>query len=105
MEEGGIVPPHSVLAPGTALGLLLSRALSSAQVKCIVAKGDVFWSRTKQEGDMTNQFGPVVRSELPYRNLRSLPFGPTRIRPWMQQSRPETVKAGSTTLCMEWPLR
>ena len=22
MEEGGIVPPHSVLAPGTALGLL-----------------------------------------------------------------------------------
>jgi hypothetical protein len=36
MEEGGIVPPHSVLAPGTALGLLPSRALSSAQVKGIV---------------------------------------------------------------------
>jgi hypothetical protein len=49
MEEGGIVPPHSVLAPGTALGLLLSRALSSAQVKCIVAKGDVFWSRTNRK--------------------------------------------------------
>src|SRR5215471_7349237 len=36
MEEGGIVPPHSVLAPGTALGLLLSRALPSAQAKGIV---------------------------------------------------------------------
>src|SRR6516165_11745544 len=36
MEEGGIVPPHSVLAPGTALGLLPSRALSSAQVQDIV---------------------------------------------------------------------
>ena len=37
MAEGGIVPPHSVLAPGTALGLLPSRALSSAQAKGIVA--------------------------------------------------------------------
>jgi hypothetical protein len=36
MEEGGIVPPHSVLAPRTALGLLPSRALSSAQAKDIV---------------------------------------------------------------------
>ena len=36
MEEGGIVPPHSVLAPGTALGLLRSRALPSAQVRGIV---------------------------------------------------------------------
>jgi hypothetical protein len=36
MEEGGLVPPHSVLAPGTALGLLRSRALSSAQAKGIV---------------------------------------------------------------------
>jgi len=36
MAEGGIVPPHSVLAPGTALGLLLSRALPSAQAKGIL---------------------------------------------------------------------
>jgi hypothetical protein len=35
-EEGGTMPPHSVLAPGTALGLLPSRALSSAQVTGIV---------------------------------------------------------------------
>ena len=36
MEEGGLVPPHSVLAPGTALGLLRSRALPSAQAKGII---------------------------------------------------------------------
>ena len=36
MAEGGIVPPHSVLAPGTALELLRSRALPSAQVKGII---------------------------------------------------------------------
>jgi len=36
MREGGVVPPHSVLAPGSALGLLPSRALSSAQVIVIV---------------------------------------------------------------------
>ena len=39
MAEGGLVPPHSVLAPGTALRLLLSRALPSAQANRIVAKG------------------------------------------------------------------
>jgi hypothetical protein len=39
MAEGGIVPPHSVLAPGTALGLLRSRALSSVQADCVVAQG------------------------------------------------------------------
>jgi len=39
MEEGGIVPPHSVLAPGTALGVLPSRALPAAQANCMVAQG------------------------------------------------------------------
>jgi hypothetical protein len=38
MEEGGIVPPHSVLAPESALGSVRTGALSSAQVRnhCIV---------------------------------------------------------------------
>ena len=52
MEEGGIVPPHAVLAPGTALGLLRSRALPSAQAEGIVvaaAKGLAY--RTEQRGD------------------------------------------------------
>ena len=51
MAEGGLVLPHSVLAPGTALGLLLSRALPSAQAEGIVvaAKGPVH--RTEQRGD------------------------------------------------------
>jgi len=55
MEEGGLVPPHSVLAPGTALGLLPSRALSSAQANCIVAQGQrtLELHRDKEETERT----------------------------------------------------
>ena len=42
---------------------------------------------------MTNVVRPVVRSELQHRNLRSLPSGPTRMRPWMQRPRPATNEA------------
>ena len=52
MEEGGIVPPHSVLAPGTALGLLPSRALPSAQVRGIVVAKKGLSSRTESRGVM-----------------------------------------------------
>src|SRR5262249_52340723 len=51
MEEGGLVPPHAGLAPGTALRLLRSRALPSAQVRGIV--GDPKGCRTgpaREEG-------------------------------------------------------
>ena len=43
------MPPHSVLAPGTALGLLRSRALPSAQVSGIVGgpKGLSNWTNQK----------------------------------------------------------
>jgi hypothetical protein len=81
--RGGIVPPHSVLAPGTALGLLPSRALPSAQVNCIVAREKILQSRTKTKRREKAKFRPVVRSEL-LGNLRSLPFGPTRVRPCMR---------------------
>ena len=47
-EEGGILPPHSVLAPGTALGLLPSIALPSAQVTVIVAAEALPGNRTKK---------------------------------------------------------
>ena len=50
MEEGGIVPPHSVLAPGTALGLLPSRALSSAQVRGIIVSEEGLSNRIKKRG-------------------------------------------------------
>src|SRR6516165_7038965 len=50
MQEGGIVPPHSVLAPGTALGLLPSRALSSAQVRGIVGARQGLAYRTEKGG-------------------------------------------------------
>ena len=78
MEEGGIVPPHSVLAPGAALRLLRSRALPSAQVGGIVGapKGAVELDRTERRKEEPS-FGPVVRSELPCGNSRSLPWGPT----------------------------
>jgi len=42
---------------------------------------------------MTNVVRPVVRSELQHRNLRSLPSGPTRMRPWMRRPRPATIEA------------
>jgi hypothetical protein len=50
MAEGGIVPPHSVLAPGTALGLLPSRALPSAQARGIVVARKGLSNRTGQRG-------------------------------------------------------
>src|SRR5262249_3549468 len=94
MAEGGIVPPHSVLAPGTALGLLPSRALSSAQANCMVAQGQrtLELHRGKKGGRTIPRFDPVVRSELPC-NLRSLPFGPTRMCPWIRQLPPEMAVA------------
>jgi hypothetical protein len=42
---------------------------------------------------MTNEVRPVVRSELRHRNLRSLPSGPTRMRPWMRRPRSATNEA------------
>ena len=51
MAEGGIVPPHAVLAPGTALGLLRSRALPSAQAKGIIGAPKGPSNRTEQRGD------------------------------------------------------
>ena len=42
---------------------------------------------------MTNVVRPVVRSELRHRNLRSLPSGPTRMRPWMRRPRSATNEA------------
>src|SRR6516164_7594047 len=51
MEEGSIVPPHSVLAPVPALGLLLSRALPSAQAKGILGAPRGLSNRAQQRGD------------------------------------------------------
>ena len=106
MEEGGIVPPHSVLAPGTALRLLRSRALPSAQVSSIVVapKGVVELDKPERSHEEAG-FDTVVRSELPCGNLRSLPFGPTRFGPWMRRHQPAVAEASSTSLWVEWPLR
>ena len=45
MAEGGIVPPHSVFAPESALGSVPTGALSSAQVNVIVGTVMNAWNR------------------------------------------------------------
>src|SRR5262245_22596187 len=66
MAEAGLVPPHSVLAPGTALALLRSSALPSAQAKRMVGHRTQRCppAATKQRGDRGPRLVPVVRSEL-----------------------------------------
>jgi hypothetical protein len=74
-EKGGIVP-SPFLAPGTALELLPSRALPSAQVPGIVARPEIDrLAETNPEETAGTRIRPVVRSELPRGNLRSLPLG------------------------------
>jgi hypothetical protein len=90
------VPPHSVLAPGTTLELLLSRALSFAQVQGIVAVRMMMTSRklSNKKGDIdAGRFGRLFDPSCPRYSLRSLPFGPTRGGPWMQRLSPEMVEA------------
>src|SRR5688572_10007498 len=63
MEEGGIVPPHSVLAPGTALRLLPQQRpiLRPGQLHC--TKGRWSWSRTETTGgdDKPDSAGCSIR--------------------------------------------
>jgi hypothetical protein len=94
MQEGGIVPPHSVLAPGTTLELLLSRALPFAQVQGIVAVRMMIFRKLTKKGDIVaGRFGRLFDPSCRRHSLRSLPFGPTRGGPWMQRLRPEMVVA------------
>ena len=75
MAEGGLVPPHSVLAPGTALGLLLSRALPSAQAEGIVvaAKGWCMGQNREEIEGTTLRPGCSIRAAL--RRLEIPPVG------------------------------
>ena len=92
MEEGGIVPPHSVLAPRTALGLLPSRSpiLRLGQRHCSGQKNNVSPERRHDEPRVGRLFDLSCHA----RNLRSLPVGPTRVGPWMRRHRPAMVEAG-----------
>jgi hypothetical protein len=51
-----------------------------------------YWE-TGQRRSEEARFGPVVRSGLPCGNPRSLPFGPTRVGPWMRRLGPAMVQA------------
>src|SRR5215471_9630009 len=55
MTEGGIVPPHSVLAPGTALRSVPTVALPSAQVTGIVSNPKELSNWTNQKGKERSQ--------------------------------------------------
>src|SRR6516165_8185452 len=104
MEEGGLVPPHSVLAPGTALRLLRSRALPSAQVTGIVGAPKALPNWTNQRGGKRGHASArlfdrscLAATRDPSRGgqLESvLGCGGFRQRWW---------KPASTSLCMEWP--
>ena len=95
------MPPHSVLAPGSALGLLPQQSpiLRPGQRHCtgIIAKP----RRRQSEAS----FDSVVRSELPGGSSRSLPLGPTRDVTWMRRPGLARVRVSSTMLWVEWPLR
>ncbi len=47
--------------------------------------------------------GSVVRSELPWGSLRSLPLRPTRGATWMRRPGPAMAEVSSTMRWMEWP--
>src|SRR5262249_56891224 len=81
-----------------------SPILRPGQRYCSRQEGAVEPDKTERN-DEEASFGPVVRSELPQGNLRSLPLGPTRVGPWMRRSGSARAEASSTLLWIEWPLR
>src|SRR5262249_37864024 len=102
MEEGGIVPPHSVLAPGTALGLLPQQSpiLRPGQLHCIKGLWSLESHRNKRRNDEPDSAGCSIQVawqlEIPpvwVNSSRSVDAGLRR----------EITKPGRTTLCMEWP--
>src|SRR5262249_32646001 len=78
--------------------------LRPGQGHCSRPEGAVEPDKTER-GHEEVSFSPVVRSELPWGNSRSLPLGPTRVGPWMRRHRPAMAEASSTSLWMEWPFR
>jgi hypothetical protein len=61
-----------------------SPVLRPGQRYCSHQKKAVLSQRRHEEA----RIGPVVRSELPWGNLRSLPWGPTRVGTWMRRFPP-----------------
>ena len=61
-----------------------SLVLRPGQRYCSHQKKAVLSQRRHEEA----RIGPVVRSELPWGNLRSLPWGPTRVGTWMRRFPP-----------------
>jgi hypothetical protein len=81
-----------------------SGALPSAQVRGMVGAPKGRSNGTEQRGEEPS-FGPVVRSELPCGNLRSLPWGQRESVLGCGAFRPRWGKPASTSLGVEWPGR
>src|ERR1700757_1080816 len=67
---------------GAQVGSHRSPTLRPGPRYCKQPEGVVELDKTERKREEPS-FGPVVRSELPQGNLRSLPLGPTRVGPWM----------------------
>jgi hypothetical protein len=74
------VPPHSVLAPGTALGLLRSRALPSAQVSGIVGGPKGLSNGTNQRGGRGSTLRPGCSIGVALGQLEIPPVGANSVR-------------------------
>src|SRR5215831_12325696 len=61
-KTGSVGDPASVPAPESALGLLLSRALSSAQAKRIVAKEEE--GKQREQVRQTARFRAIIRAKM-----------------------------------------
>src|SRR5262249_27870551 len=94
MAEGGLVPPHAVLAPGTALRLLRSRALPSAQVRGIVGAPKGCRTGQNREEKRGAQLRPGCSIGVAVRQLEIPPVGPTRVGPWMRRLSSAMGEAG-----------
>ena len=74
------MPPHSVLAPGTATQVGSHRCPTLRPGQSYCRRAEVVIEPDKPERrEEERSFGAIVRSELPCGNLRSLPLGPTRV--------------------------
>ena len=105
MEEGGLVPPHSVLAPGTALGLLRQQGPTLRPGQGYCRRPERAVELDKPERRMREQASARLFD-------RGCPWATRDPSRWGQLESDRGCGAGRvitepgrTTLCMEWPLR
>lgn len=86
------MPPHSVWPLGRRSSCFSAALYPPPRSPCIVTQKMKPTASAAGRRHRRNDVRPVVRSELPC-NLRSLPFGPTRMCPWMRRLGPAMAQA------------